>query len=212
MVHNLRRQVVGRATEGRATILDAVSGPAEVAKLDDPSVPPVDWVFTALKDEDVLRLDVAVNYVALLAAVQGRHDLLDNRPDYSLLERAVLHELAVEVAIRCVLHDEVHVMLVVEEAVELHDVRAFLAQPPLDLSLSFHLLVAVVMIEDFHLDLLDGDFFSAAKLDGLEDGAKLALANLVKEFEVFDGEGQLWRISVILGWLGDLDLRITQNG
>ena len=67
--------------------------------------------------KQVLRLDVAVYDVALLAEMKGGHDLLDDGAHYFFFEWALPAQLLIQVAVRRVLHHAVDVLVVVEEAV-----------------------------------------------------------------------------------------------
>ena len=85
----LRRQVVRSPAERHTVLVDAVSCPSEVAQLDDPTLTPVYWILSRSEDKYVLRLDVAVYDVALLAEMEGGHDLLDDGAHYFFLEWAL---------------------------------------------------------------------------------------------------------------------------
>lgn len=95
LCQQLRCQVVRSTTEGHATLIDRMRGPAKVAKFDEPTVAPAVLGFhigrlsvrrTALKYKNVFGLDISVDHIPLLAKVQGRHDLLDDRTSNGLLE------------------------------------------------------------------------------------------------------------------------------
>ena len=113
----LRRQVVWGPAESHTVLVDAVSCPSKVAQLNDPTMTPVHRILTRFEDKYILRLDVAVYDVPLLAEMKGGHDLLDDGAHYFFLEWALPAQLLIQVAVRRVLHHAVDVLVVVEKAV-----------------------------------------------------------------------------------------------
>lgn len=89
---------------------------------------------------------------------------------------------------RRVLHHAVDVLVVIEEAVQLRDVRVLLAQPPLYFGLFLHLAEEIVFLEKLFLDLFDGHYFLAPALHCFEDLAELARTDPFLEFEILNGK------------------------
>lgn len=84
-----------------------------------------------LVEQDVFGLEVAVDDVAVVHELHGLADLLHHQPRLLLLEPPVLLQRGVHVPPAAQLHRQVEVLLVREEAVQLHDVGV--VQETLDL-------------------------------------------------------------------------------
>jgi hypothetical protein len=76
-----------------------------------------------LVEENVLRLEVAVNNALGVDVLQALGDLHEDVARRGLVEGAPLHYLVEEVASRDQLHDEVELVLILDGLEERHDLR-----------------------------------------------------------------------------------------
>ena len=103
-------------------------------------------------EEDVLRLDVAVDDVAVVHELDGVADLLDDAAHLLLGEPSLAAQAAVDVASAAQLQHQVQVVLVAEVGVELHDVGV--VEVALDLYFPDELVDVLLRLEDLLGDLL----------------------------------------------------------
>ena len=152
-----------------------VVGEAEVAQL---HVEP-------LVQQDVLRLDVAVDDVALVDVLQHLQQLPDYFHDQVLLHDPALH-VSVESAPLDELQDKIELLLMFELPEELYDVGV------VELLLDFKLVVEVELFfwgELLQVDDFEGVFLASGLVDADLDDGVLAAAELpvVEDLEVVDG-------------------------
>ena len=140
-------------------------------------------------DENVVRLDVAVDDPKLVQVLNGEHGFLHDR--HRLIPRKGAFSLkeGVDIAPRGVLHDEEDVRLGTKRKEELRHKIVLLTQeahnPP---------LVQNPLRHSLSLDLLLGHYFHRVHVLGRdlfhkEDGAKRTLAQYVHDFKVPDSVG-----------------------
>ena len=143
--HHFRRKIIERATKSRPAGRRRVHGPPEVRELE----------VAVQADENVLRLDVAVNDVLRVAVVDCVRHLNDVTRCRLLVEALCVAEHLEELAARGVLDDEVDARLVPEVSVEPDDVRV--AEVGLDLDLAAQLAFHGFLLELGFVEDLDSD-------------------------------------------------------
>ena len=126
---HLGREVVESPAERRPPVARSVHTPPKVA----------DFQFTIEPEEEVLGLDVAVNDMLRVEVTERVCHLVDVARRALLGEASVLRELLVELALARELQHKEDALLVVEVAVEAHDVRV--PQVLLNLDLAPNLLL-----------------------------------------------------------------------
>ena len=172
---HLGGEVVEGAAQGVAAGGRGVDRPAEVGDLD-----------LALRpDEEVLRLDVAVDDVLRVAVGQGLAEVGDVPGRGALGEPAAVGQFLVQLASGTVLEDEVDALLVEEVAEHPEDVAV--AQVGLDLDLAAELMLDAGLEELGLLQHLEGDDVLGPLLPGQVDGAELAPAEGLADLEVVEG-------------------------
>ena len=108
----------GRGRRARDEVL-YVELPVPVPDVAQPEVRELD--VAAVREEDVVGLEVAVDDVPLVEVLEGEGDLGDVEARHPLVEEAVDGEQRLEVAPDEVLHDEEHVVGGLEAVEEAHD-------------------------------------------------------------------------------------------
>jgi hypothetical protein len=117
----LRRRIIKSATVGFTTALDP-SRPAKIAQL-----------CNAIADHNIFRFDVPMGNVHVVQVLHSCGDLPNEIDGFGFGELLVLVHIVEECAALHILQDQVHVELVAEAAVELHDRRVVHVCVQLDL-------------------------------------------------------------------------------
>lgn len=155
LIDELRCHIVHCAAKGHPPLVDGVCGPSKVTQL---HVHPF-----KVHDEDVLRFDVAMDDVPLLHVNECTHNLSDDVSRLLFRKILVLLQSLVEVAVVRVFKDHIHVLLIVEVAIEPDNVR--MPQPPLNLQLFLHLRKEVELLKQVLLDKLECNLFVRVSLN-----------------------------------------------
>ena len=148
-------ELFGRGVDGRALVEGEVVDLADLGVVDATSAAEVGHLdHHALGDEDVLGLEVAVEDALHVHDDEGLHDLLEDAQDFLHRQLLVLLlEVAQQVAVLAVLHDDLEdlVLLVETAVVDLDQVGVH------ELLHYVNLLQRLLHLERVHVDLLQGE-------------------------------------------------------
>ena len=106
-------------------------------------------------NQNIFRLDVPMDHVAVLQVEQRLDHLGYDMPCAILREALFSAQLLVKIAMLAVLQHHVNVLCVVEVAVKAYNIR--MVQSPLNFKLSFHLAEEIKLLEH----ILENDLESA---------------------------------------------------
>ena len=168
-------KVVQSAAQGVAAGGGGVDRPAEVGDLD----------LALGADEEVLRLDVAVDDVLLVAVGQGLAEVGNVPGRGALGEAAAVGQLLVQFASGTVLEDEVDPLGVEEVAEHAEDVA--IAQVGLDLDLAAELVLDAGLEQLGLLQDLESNDVLGTLLASQVDGTELAAAEGLADLKVVEG-------------------------
>lgn len=149
-----------------------------------------DFDFAINTEQDILRLDIAMDDMFRVTVVQGMCNTSSVAGGASFI-KGVHSQMFVQLALGGVLEDEKDSVVVVEEAEETKDVGV--SQMRLDFDFASQLVFNLTFEQLFLEEHLEGDYVLGALLAGEIDAAVLALAEGASDLEVgeYPGAGRV---------------------
>lgn len=134
--------------------------------------------------DDVFGLNVSVDDAERVQIPDGLADLLDDVAGGFLRKATLFLEHSVELSAGAQLQQQVYILLVVEEAEQLDDVR--MVQARLDLKFAGELVYNVFLLHHFFRNDLQGAHKASEFVLDSEDVSELARTQLLTNHKVFD--------------------------
>mmetsp|Transcript_24980 Transcript_24980/g.60132 ORF Transcript_24980/g.60132 Transcript_24980/m.60132 type:complete len:362 (-) Transcript_24980:88-1173(-) len=169
---HLGGQIVEGAAQRVPTGGRGVDAPSEVGDLN----------VVVRTQQQILRLDVAMDDVLRMTVLHGRAQVADEARGRAFRELPARRELLVKFAPRAVFQNEVYILVVVE--VTVHSQYVTMAQMGLDLDLATQLVFHAALEELSLGEDLEGDDVLGTAFPGEVDLAELAAAQGLPDFEV----------------------------